>query len=104
MKAGIILSAIIFVIFALFFWFNYASIDDITLTVDEKERITTNNDSYYLIFTEKEVFKNKDSIWFFKFNSSDVYAQLKAGETYSCRVNWYRFPFLSMYRNIIRCE
>lgn len=83
---------------------SYSTVSYQTITVTEKERITKKETSYYLVFTDGEVFKNEDSLLQLKFNSSDVHSQLKVGGTYSCKVNWFRVPFLSMYRNIIECK
>ncbi len=88
--------------------YNYATIETNTFTIEEKEVKVDysgeNPKSMYLLFTDKGVYSNTDSIWFFKFNSSDVYGQLKVGETYTCKTNKLRIPFFSMYKNIIRCD
>lgn len=85
--------------------FQWITIDHITITVDNRERIVTGYgkmmDSKYLVFTEGEVFENVDSWAFFKFSSSDTYSKLKKGNTYRAKVSGWRIPFLSMYRNII---
>ena len=57
--------------------------------------------SYYLIFTDKEVFKIEDSLIFGQFKSSDVYGMLEIGKTYKFKVFGLRIPLLSTYRNII---
>ncbi len=82
-------------------YLSYDSVDEIRITIKNKERINKGTDSYYLIFTENEVFQNKDSLLFMKFDSSDVYNNLDIGETYQVKVNWYRINFLSEYRNIL---
>lgn len=77
-----------------------------TTTVTEKERIVQGGDSKYLIFTEDSngtvrVFENTD-IWHRgKFNSSDLYAEIKIGETYTFTTIGYRIPWMSMYENIV---
>jgi hypothetical protein len=82
--------------------------DTVTFTVTDKDRVTERNGesitSRYLIFTETETFQNADSLIFFKFNSSDVYGQIKKGETYTAEVYGFRIPFLSAYRNIKSIE
>lgn len=83
---------------------SVSSVDTVKLKINSKERITTKEESYYLIFTDNEVFKNEDSLLFMKFDSSDLYGKLKNGNEYECKVNWFRVPFLSMYRNIIECK
>ena len=72
--------------------------------ITDKERVQDGNVSQYLIFTDNEVFKNTDSILFGKFNSSDVYNQLKIDSTYTLKVNGWRVPFISEYRNILKVE
>jgi len=77
----------------------------VVATVTDKERVTESSggtvNSKYLIFTEKETFSNKDSIIFFKFNSSDIYGKIKKDQIYKLTVCGWRVPFFSMYRNII---
>lgn len=80
----------------------YDTKDIVTITVSDKERISTEESSKYLIFTESEVFENTDDLFKLKFNSSDFYAKLKIGETYTVEVYGWRVPMMSMYRNIIR--
>ncbi len=110
-KGGIIIGSITIVVILLVIAakivpiiLSYSSVDIITITIKNKERISTSDDSYYLIFTEDEVFKNEDSTLHWKFDSSDVYNQLDIGETYKVKVNWYRIKVLSEYRNIISIE
>lgn len=78
-------------------------------TITDKERDNANDDNRYLIYAELEdgstlVMENTDSFIRLKFNSSDLYGDLKVGETYKFRVVGYRYPFLSMYENIISYE
>lgn len=63
-----------------------------------------NTSSEYLIFTNKGVYKDTDSFWFFKFRSSDLYGDLRVGHTYTCKVYGYRIGFTSSYPNIISCQ
>ncbi len=55
----------------------------------------------YLVFTEDGVYRNTDSWWWLKFNSSDV--QNACDEGKKCRLRYYgwRVPILSWYPNII---
>ena len=85
----------------------------ITATVSGKEHVVDYDEgdpetgeepskhSYYLIYTDKEVFKIEDSLIFGQFNSSDVYGMIAEGETYKFKVFGLRIPFLSTYRNIV---
>ncbi|MEI3582431.1 MAG: hypothetical protein V8R89_07165 [Alphaproteobacteria bacterium] len=78
----------------------------ITATVTGKERVVKHDPegetySYYLVYTDKEVFKIEDFLLFGQFNSSDVYGMLAENTTYKFKVFGARIPFLSMYRNIV---
>ena len=77
-----------------------------TITVTDKERVNTSFYSKYLIMGEDEngetlVLENTDTLMRFKFNSSDIYAALKEGETYEVKVIGFRVPFFSWYENIL---
>lgn len=66
----------------------------------------SNSDGKYLINAELEdgsvkVFENTDSFWNWKFNSSDIYARIKPGNTYKIWTAGYRIHFLSCYENIL---
>lgn len=58
----------------------------------------------YMIYSSKEVFECTDSLVFFKWNSSDVYREIKVGGEYECKIAGWRIPLLSVYRNILRIE
>ena len=83
----------------------YQSVETVTVTVEEKERITTgsskNLSHKYLVFTDSEVFENTDNFFFFKFGSSDLQRDLKEGQSYQVKVAGWRNKVLSWYRNII---
>jgi hypothetical protein len=74
----------------------------------DKERVTSgvgdNVTSKYLIFTEGETFQNTDTIWEFKFNSSDIYGKIQKGQLCKFELTGFRVSFLSMYRNILSAE
>ena len=61
-------------------------------------------DSKYIVFTDKEVFENTDSMIRGKMNSSDVQAQLHVGCTYDVTAYGFRSNWLSIYRNIRSVE
>lgn len=77
----------------------------VEVVVTGKERVTYGSgreiSSKYLVFTETETFENTDSLFAGKFNSSDLYGYLRAGQACRFRVLGFRVPFLSMYRNVI---
>lgn len=85
--------------------YNYGTEDTVRFTVDDLERITESDGetvtSKYLIFTEEgETFENTDSLWRWKFDSSDMQGQLDEGKTYDARVYGWRIDWLSSYRNV----
>jgi hypothetical protein len=86
---------------------KYESIKTHTFTVTElPERIAIREGDTYanLVYTDNGVYSNVDSTFPWKKNSSDIRAQLKEGETYTCEVSGWRIGWLSWYRNITRCD
>ena len=83
----------------------YSQWDTQTATVAGKERITKvsqgNDNSYYLVYTDKGTFKVEDSLILFRFNSSDLYGNIKADSTYTFRTVGFRAGFLSEYPNVV---
>lgn len=82
----------------------YGTKADATFTVKEKERVCDGGQSgtcKYLVYTDQGVYENTDSLWYLKFDSSDVYGSLEEGKTYNAKVYGFRLPFFSMYKNII---
>jgi hypothetical protein len=61
---------------------------------------TEEGGSKYLVFTDDGVFENTDSLYYFKYNSSDVQGQLMQGGKFEVTYYGYRVPFMSMYPNI----
>ena len=80
------------------------SAEEVIIYVSDKEVTSKEGVKKYLVYTDGEVFENTDTVWFFKFNSSDVYGSLKEGEQYIVKVAGWRKPFFSWYRNIIKIE
>jgi hypothetical protein len=83
----------------------YSQWDTQEATVTSKERITKvregNDNSYYLVYTDKGTFKVEDSIVLFRFNSSDLYGSIKADSTYTFNTVGFRAGFLSEYPNVV---
>lgn len=106
--------------FQLYFWgaivallmsissiYQYATIESEVVKIDSKERICDGGKEggcYYLIFTDKGAYKNSDAFFHFKFDSSEVQAKLKVGETYEITTYGWRVPFFSMYENVVALE
>ena len=105
MKNSVIIALVAAVVLTLV-GLNYGTVEEMQVTVVSKERVTTGTGdkqkSFWLVFSEDEVFANKDNLLFFKFNSSDVQRELEVGKKCEVDVNWFRIPLLSTYRNIIR--
>ena len=82
-----------------------------SVKITDKERVYDSKSkvSKYMIYAENKdsddlVFENTDDFFRLKFNSSNMYSELKVGKTYNITVVGYRVPFLSMYENIIKVE
>ena len=88
----------------LFSWisFPYYSSRVVEITVTGKEITASNKGGHYLVFTNKETFKNVDSFAYLKYNSSDIQGKLEEGKAYKVKVNGWRIPLFSKYRNIIK--
>lgn len=111
MKKVISIITIIVVLLLLFLppMVNIMNKQELTLTVTSKEIKAGKNTSTYLVFCEDKsgnvkVLKIKDSLYQWKFNSSDIYAEIKEGQSYIFTVYGFRVPFLSMYQNIDKLE
>lgn len=75
----------------------------VTDTVLRSERVVDSGgkSSRYLIYGKKETYEDTDSLWFWKWNSSDIYGSIQVGQKCEFLVVGWRVPFLSWYRNII---
>ena len=80
---------------------SYSTKSVVQFTVNDKAAVINNHDSQYLIYTTAGVYEDSDSLWYWKWNSSDVYNQLERGSTYTATVYGFRIPFLSLYKNIV---
>lgn len=104
---GIILVLLIFVGIPFGVYKAKGTQRQVTFTVQDKivKSVGSGNNTTqeYLIFTDKGIFKDTDSLLNWKFNSSDVYGQLQKGHKYDCRVFGYRFGFTSDYPDILKC-
>lgn len=91
------------------FYLEYGNKQTYTVTVKKTEQVTKvtgsgeniSVSSYYLVFTDKGVFRIEDQLLFGKFNSSDLYGELEVGSTCQLTTTGYRSGFLSMYPNIV---
>lgn len=104
---GGIISLILLILIGL--GFGYAEIyrsteHQTTIKLTDKQRITSKNSGYYLIYTAGPTYTIKDTFVFGRFNSSDLYGHLQVGKTYNCEVAGWRIPLFSKYQNIINCK
>lgn len=58
----------------------------------------------YLVFTDEGVFRNEDTIFYAKCNSSDVQNKFEKGKCYRAKVYGIRFGCGSHYKNIVSAE
>ena len=109
-KFAFALFAFMFLVIALSIIISYASVAQIDVVIKEKWIKASGSDSQKYFFSVSdgngalEVLENTDSIYFLKFNSSDVYANLQPGDRINARVFGWRIPFMSWYRDIISYE
>ena len=84
---------------------GYQNEESHTCTVQDKwvKRDSMSSDKY-LVQCGNEVFEITDLMFKGKFNSSDIYANLKIGKKYEITTTGYRFKLLSMYKNINEYE
>lgn len=61
-------------------------------------------DDLLLVSSEGESFLNEENFWFGKFNTRDVFNQLKVNGTYKIRYYGWREPFYSTFPNILSVE
>jgi hypothetical protein len=83
---------------------HYSQREIVTTKVIDTEikRVSSSSDRY-IVFTDSEVFENTDDLFLLKFDSADVQNAIiqYKGKTCSFDVVGYRFPLLSMNRNIV---
>jgi hypothetical protein len=84
--------------------FEYGTEHLVTFTIASKDDQASGNNHKYLIFTRGgHTFEDTDAYFHGKLNSSDIYAGLQVGHTYTCDVYGWRNHVLSSYQNIIWC-
>lgn len=81
-----------------------ATLEDRTVVVTGAERVITNDDSYYLVYTDQGTFRNSDDLLAWKFNSSDFHGEFLAGGTFEVETAGIRFAPFSWYPNILEME
>ena len=103
---GVVIIALVIIIGIVITCTNYYSTKTYTATVTDKFVKNYEENSTYLVATELEdgttrVFSVEDTLIKWRWNSSDVYAQIKVGKTYKFEVIGWRIGFFSKYENVI---
>lgn len=80
--------------------YAYSQTHERTCTVSEKYVKNSGQNSKYLIVCGDETYKIEDDFIILKFNSSDMYAKIKVGNTYKLKTKGMRIQLLSEYENI----
>lgn len=86
---------------------SYFATKTYTVTVTDKDVKNSSSNSKYLVFTklengETKVFSVEDSLFKWRWNSSDVYADIEVDKTYEIEVIGWRIPIISEYENIMK--
>lgn len=101
---GIIVSIVLIGLLVFIVSIGYQNEEMIKCTIEDKWVKRNGKSDMYLVQCDNEVYQITDLIFKGKFNSSDIYANLKVGNTYEIMTTGYRFEFLSMYKNINEYE
>lgn len=107
-KATSLVAVAILFAFLLLSGFAYqrGTVDYVNIVISPggAERVVNGDSSSYLVYAEGETFRNSDSLWHWKWDSSDLHGTFKQGGTYRAKVYGWRVKFLSWYRNIVEVE
>lgn len=104
--AAIIVITVLMFAFAIGIDINKAYVRrDITATVTDKGVKKYEDDDKYLVYCKDksgktQVFEITDSVLAMRFDSSNLYAEIKVGQKYIFEVGGFRIPILSWYPNI----
>ena len=82
---------------------------EVTITVTDKGIKNQGKSGKYLIYGKDEngktmVVEITDSLLNFRFNSSDLYANIEVDKTYKCLIKGYRINIFSIYPNLYKIE
>ena len=94
----VVIIVILFIIFTI--TLGYQNRQTTTCMVEDKWVKNYSSSSTYLVKCGNEVYEVSDLFFIGKFNSSDIYSNLKKNKTYKITTTGYRIPFLSWYKNI----
>lgn len=105
-----ILAIVVFIIIVVIFvvgigisMIGYSNTEEIKITVMDKYiKRSGDYDKYMVVDTLGNAYEISDLMFIGKFNSTDLYNQLKIGHTYIVSISGVRNNFFSMYKNINR--
>jgi len=85
---------------------SYITTEEFTIKILKTEKYeTADGEKYYLVYTENEVFENRDRKFQRKENTIELAKLLRKNYEYKVRVVGFNFgvklPFFSKYRNIV---
>lgn len=96
--------------------YEVASVDEKVITVadyqikpnigknDQGNIVVDSADDLLMVTTDGESFLNEENFWFGKFNTRDLFNELKVGGTYKIKYYGWREPFYSTFPNILSIE
>lgn len=97
--------AIVVIIVGVFLLYSYNTEKTYTVTITDKGI----KESKYMVFTKDEdedvyPFEIADNIFYFRWDSSDMYGKIEIGNTYKVKTIGWRVPIFSWYENIVSAE
>lgn len=104
---GKFITILLVVILGLSFVYTRATSFERTVTVSQTfQNVKSNGDSgskhvYMMTDSEGNSYKISDSLWYWQWRSTDIWASLKEGQLYKVRGYGWRIGILSSYPNII---
>ena len=103
---GVIIIMTLLFVFFFGYWLVYSNtFGEEVITVKEKWVKYHGDDAKYLVSSvDGQVFEISDNLIAWRWNSSDLYAYVMPGMNCSVRVQGWRFPFFSDYKNILEAN
>jgi hypothetical protein len=103
-KIKALITSVILVVLA-YFTVPYWTHEDAIVQVNNTTvKSYSSQEQKYLIFTDRGVFENTDTWYYFKFNSSDTQGKMMQPGKFKITYYGFRVPFFSKYQNIIAAE
>jgi hypothetical protein len=85
-----------------FFVMEFGTQHDVTFRIASKDDQSGQSGHTYLIFTGRNhELVNSDAMWHGKHDSSDLWARMHVGDTYTCPVYGYRRYWPTSYMDIL---